>query len=71
MDIPVYGEVVNSNQFRRWLAAQGCTFEVSQGKGGHVTVYRDGRKATLPMHGGAKQLKTGLMAGIKKELGID
>jgi len=60
---------VNSDQFRRWLAKRGCTFE--PGRGGHLTVRRGDRIASLPRHGGAKQMKKGLMLGIKKELGID
>ena len=60
---------MNSDQFRRWLAKQGCTFE--PGRGGHLTAKRGDLKATLPQHGGQKQLKTGLMRGIRKQLGID
>ena len=60
---------MNSDQFRRWLAKRGCTFE--PGKGGHLTVRRGDRVSTLPHHGGSKQLKTGLMRGIKKALEID
>jgi mRNA interferase HicA len=60
---------MNSNQFKRWLAKRGCTFE--PGKGGHLTVRRSEKVATLPQHGGAKQLKTGLMRGIVKQLGIE
>lgn len=59
---------MNSDQFRRYLAKQGCTFE--PGKGGHLIVRREGKKSVLPQHGGAKQLGTGLMKAIKKDLGI-
>jgi len=60
---------VNAGQFRRYLAKQGCTFE--PGKGGHLIVRRDGRMSVLPQHGGKKQLGTGLMKAIKKDLGIE
>lgn len=60
---------MNSDQFRRYLAKQGCTFE--PGKGGHLTVRRGERKSVLPQHGGKKQLGTGLMKAIKKDLGVD
>ncbi len=60
---------MNSDQFRRFLQKQGCTFE--PGKGGHLIVRRGGRKSVLPQHGGSKQLKKGLMIGIKKDLGIE
>ena len=59
---------MNSDQFRRLLAKQGCTFE--PGKGGHLIVDREGRKSVLPQHGGKKQLGTGLMHKIKKDLGL-
>jgi mRNA interferase HicA len=60
---------MKSDQFRRYLAKQGCTFE--PGKGGHLIVRREDRKSVLPQHGGKKQLKKGLMLGIKKDLGIE
>ncbi len=59
---------MNSSQFRRYLAKQGCTFE--PGKGGHLIVRRDGKTSVLPQHGGKKQLGTGLMNKIKKDLGL-
>ena len=57
---------MNSSQFKRWLAKQGCTFE--PGKGGHLNVRRSGRKSVLPMHGSRKELTTGLVEKIKKDL---
>lgn len=58
---------MNSNQFRRWLARQGCTFE--EGKK-HTIVRRKSKSASLPRHGGGKQLGTGLIEAIKRELGL-
>jgi mRNA interferase HicA len=58
---------VNASQFRRYLARQGCSFE--EGKR-HTIVRRGGKMAALPRHGGSKQLGTGLMNSIKKELGL-
>jgi mRNA interferase HicA len=55
-------------QLRRWLARQGCTFEA--GKGGHLIVGRNGRKSVLPMHGSRKDLGTGLVEKIKRDLGL-
>jgi mRNA interferase HicA len=60
---------MNSDQFRRWLAKQGCTFE--PGKGGHLIVRLGEKKSILPMHGGRKQLKKPLVLAIKKDLGIE
>jgi mRNA interferase HicA len=59
---------MNSSQFRRYLAKQGCTFE--EGKR-HTLVRRGDRIAALPRHGGSKQLGTGLMKAIRKDLGIE
>lgn len=60
---------MNSGQFRRYLSKQGCSFE--PGKGGHLIVRRGGRMSILPQHGGKKQLGTGLMKAIRKDLGIE
>jgi mRNA interferase HicA len=58
--------VVKSSEFKRWLAAQGATFK--SGKGGHLRVQLNGKISALPMH--AKDLKKGLVEGIKKQLGL-
>lgn len=60
---------MNSNQFKRWLAKQGCSFDETAGKGGHIKVLLNGKSTILPMHG-QKELKTGLVEGIKKQLGL-
>ncbi len=57
---------VNSKQFKKWLARQGATFE--SGKGGHLKVFLNGKRSVLPMH--SSELKTGLVEGIKKQLGL-
>ncbi len=58
---------MNANQFRRYLAGQGCSFE----EGKRHTIVRLGDKmAALPRHGGAKQLGTGLVNSILKDLGL-
>lgn len=57
---------MNSNQFKRWLAAHGVTF--IPGKGGHLRIELNGRKSVLPMHSG--ELKKGTVEGIKKQLGL-
>lgn len=58
--------LVNSRQFKKWLALKGATFE--PGKGGHLKVTLKGRHSVLPMHSG--DLKKGLLDGIKKQLGL-
>jgi mRNA interferase HicA len=59
---------VNSAQFKRWLAKQGCRFE--PGRGDHLKVRRGERSAVLPMHGSRKELPTALVEAIKKQLGL-
>jgi mRNA interferase HicA len=61
---------VHSRQFRNWLAKRGCTFEPKKGGSGHPVVRRGNAKSELPMHGGSKQLGTGLINRIKKDLGL-
>lgn len=59
---------VTSAQLKRWLRKQGCTFE--PGKGGHLIVRRGDRMSVLPMHGSGKELGTGLVHAVKKDLGL-
>ncbi len=60
---------MNANELKRWLASQGCTFETHRGGSGHLTVRFGGRTSQLPMHG-RKELGTGLVNKIKKDLGL-
>jgi mRNA interferase HicA len=62
---------MNARELQRWLAKQGCTFETHKGGSGHVTVIRDGRRSQLPMHGSNKELGSGLVNKIKKDLGLN
>ncbi len=61
---------MNAREFQRYLAKHGCTFENHRGGSGHLTVYLNGKKSQLPMHGGGKELGPGLVAKIKKQLGL-
>lgn len=62
---------MTAREFRRWLARQGCTFENHKGGSGHVTVIRGSRRSQLPMHGRQKELGTGLVNKVKKDLGLE
>lgn len=62
---------MNANELRRWLRRHGCTFETHKGGSGHLTVRRGNRTSQLPMHGANKELGTGLVRKIKKDLGLD
>jgi mRNA interferase HicA len=57
---------VKSSEFKRWLEKQGATF--TTGKGGHLKVELNGKFSVLPMH--SKDLKKGLVEGIKRQLGL-
>lgn len=58
------------SEFRRWLKKHGCTFETHEGGSGHVHVIYNGKRSQLPAHGAGKDLKKGLVEGIKKQLGL-
>ena len=60
---------MNANELKRWLAAQGCTFQTHKGGSGHLTVRIGDKVSQLPMHG-RKELGTGLVKKIKKDLGL-
>jgi mRNA interferase HicA len=62
---------MNSSQFKAWLAKQGCTFESKRSGSGHLIVRRGRHKSELPMHGGSKELGKGLVAKIKRDLGLN
>jgi mRNA interferase HicA len=57
---------VKSREFKRWLEKQGANF--TPGKGSHFRVELNGKTSVLPMH--SKDLKKGLVEGIKKQLGL-
>jgi len=61
---------MNSHEFKRWLASKGCTFETKKSGSGHVIVRLGDKKSEIPMHGAAKELKKGLVEGVKKQLGL-
>ena len=60
---------MNSREFKRWLKKQGCIFEESRGKGGHITVRLGNKITVMPTHG-QKELPTGTVEAIKKQLGL-
>ena len=61
---------MNAQELKRWLASQGCTFETKKGGSGHLVIRRGNHRSELPMHGGRKELGTGLVNAIKKQLGL-
>jgi mRNA interferase HicA len=55
---------VKSSEFKRWLAAQGATFESA--KGSHLKVLLHGKVSYQPMH--SKELKTAWSQASKSSL---
>lgn len=62
---------MNAGELKRWLAKRGATFETHKGGSGHLTVRLGDHTSQLPMHGGRRELGTGLVNKIKKDLGLD
>jgi mRNA interferase HicA len=61
---------MNAQEFKRWLARQGCVFVTKKGGSGHLIVRLGDRSSELPMHGGKRELGTGTVNAIKKQLGL-
>jgi predicted RNA binding protein YcfA (HicA-like mRNA interferase family) len=59
---------MTADELLRKLRRLGVTVVPSRGKGGHVRVERDGKVSHLPTGGG--DLKTGLVHGILRQLGL-
>lgn len=59
---------MNSQELKRYLTKQGCSF--ISGKGGHLIVKLGSKKTVLPMHGARKELGTGLVNKILKDLDL-
>jgi mRNA interferase HicA len=55
------------NEFKRWLLRHGCKF--SAGHGSHKRVQLGFRVSTFPEHG-KREIGTGLVNQIKKDLGL-
>jgi mRNA interferase HicA len=61
---------MNAQELKKLLAAKGCKFETHRGGSGHLTVRRGHRTSQLPMHGSRRELGTGLVNKILKDLGL-
>ena len=59
---------MNSAEFQRWLKSKGAKFDRSRGKGSHMYVTLNGKTTVLPTH--VKDLRTGTVEGIKRQLGL-
>ncbi|MGN6683086.1 MAG: type II toxin-antitoxin system HicA family toxin [Devosia sp.] len=45
---------MNAKELQRELAKLGASFMTHPGGSGHITVYLNGKKSQIPMHGGAR-----------------
>jgi len=59
---------MTSGEMKRWLEKQGCAFTTT--RSGHLIVWRGRLQSVLPMHGKNKELSTGLINAIRKQLGL-
>jgi len=55
------------SEFRRWLLKQGAV--ITPGKGSHCKVTLHGKVTVFPYHG-SKEISTGLVERIKRDLGL-
>lgn len=58
------------SEFRRWLKKQGCKFETREGGTSHRIVRYKSKQTSFPMHG-SKEIGTGLVQAIKKQLELE
>jgi mRNA interferase HicA len=59
---------VTYSQFKRWLMERGVRFS-DTAKGSHFKVSLGDKTSIFPFHG-SKEIGTGLMERIKKDLGL-
>ncbi|HBP30059.1 MAG: type II toxin-antitoxin system HicA family toxin [Advenella sp.] len=57
------------SEFRKWLEKQGATFQMHRSGSSHLKVTLNGKTTIFPNHG-SKEIGTGLVHKIKKDLGI-
>lgn len=58
---------MKQSEFLRWLIANGVT---TKDGAKHIKLYYRGKQSTLPRHP-SSELTTGLVKGVKKQLGIE
>jgi mRNA interferase HicA len=64
----VYDWTVSSEELKRWLKKQGCSF--GRQEGSHLKVYRGDKFTILPMHG-KKEIKSGTLKAILRDLDLN
>lgn len=61
---------MNSKELMKELRKHGVAFETHRGGSGHVTAILGDRRTQIPMHGSRKELGTGLVRKIMKDLDL-
>lgn len=61
---------MNSAELIKLLKKHGVSFEAHKGGSGHQTLRLGDKTSQMPMHGSRKELGTGLVNKIKKDLGL-
>lgn len=61
---------MNSSELIKLLKKHGASFETHKGGSGHQTVRLGDRVSQVPVHGSRKELGTGLVNKIMKDLGL-
>jgi mRNA interferase HicA len=62
---------MNSKELEKLIRSRGATIVPARGKGGHRMAVLGDRKTMIPTHGSRKELGTGLVKKILKDLGLD
>jgi predicted RNA binding protein YcfA (HicA-like mRNA interferase family) len=63
-------KMMNTSQMLRFLVRKGCVV-LRPAKGSHLLIQRGDKVTTLPWRSGQKQLSHGVMASLRKDLGIE
>ena len=64
---PKIGGGMKSSEFKKWLRKQGVEF--TPAKGSHFIIRLGSKSSVFPDHG-SKEIGTGLVNAIKKQLGL-
>jgi len=67
----LYSIFMNTKELMRLLKKAGVSFDPSRGKGGHIFAALGDKTTVIPQHGSNKELGTGLVRKILKDLGIE
>ncbi len=61
---------MNTKELMKLLKRAGVTFDTQQGKSSHIIAHLHGKRTTVPQQGSRKELGTGLVNKILKDLDL-